>query len=97
MTKMPENKFHIYYDREAGHYRVLLDGVDLSMNLATGGIKVDFSTMADDEFASPTVTLAFPATGGIEVILADGSTFVDGTQSASSSRRLCEPTSEQSI
>lgn len=73
---LPENKFRIFYDHEAGHYRVVLDGVDLTNNIAFGGIKIDFSTMVED-WDSPTVTLQFPAMGGVEVILPDG-TALDG-------------------
>lgn len=75
MIEIPENKFHIFYDHDAGHYRVLLDGVDLSMNVAFGGVKVDFSTQVEP-WDLPTVTLSFPA-NEVEVVLADG-TKVDG-------------------
>lgn len=68
---LPENKFRIFYDDDAGHYRVILDGLDLTDSIAFGGIKIDFSTMAED-WDVPTVTLAFPASGGVEVVLPDG-------------------------
>lgn len=71
MMELPENKFQIFYDHEADHYRVILDDVDLTHNIAFGGIKVDFSTMVND-WDSPTVTLVFPAAGGLDVTLPDG-------------------------
>lgn len=75
--KIPDNKFQIFYDHEAGHYRVIMDGIDLSYGLGRGGIKVDFGSMKDDDFAMPEVTLTFPATGGLEITLADGSQIVE--------------------
>lgn len=70
----PDNKFRIYYDHEAEHYRVWIDDVELSHNIALGGIKVDFSTMVtdSDDQAPPEVTLTFHAEGGIEITLPDG-------------------------
>lgn len=75
--KIPDNKFRIFYDDQAGHYRVIMDGVDLSYGLGLGGVKVDFGRMKDDEFAVPEVTLTFPAFGGLEVMLKDGSQIVE--------------------
>lgn len=91
---IPDNKFRIFYDHDAGHYRVLIDGRDLSMSLGMGGVKVDFSVMKDDEFASPEVTLTFPAAGGLDLTLKDGQTISDPGQPRPTERRclqLCCP------
>lgn len=74
MTELPANKFRIFYDHDAGHYRVFLDEIELTMSVGFGGIKVDFSKMEHD-WDAPEVTLTFPAIGGLEFTLPDGSTW----------------------